>query len=253
MKRKILLLLLAAVVVGFGLARAVRISSNATRGEKLLMEKEGNMRIKWFGHSCFLLEAEDGTKVITDPFDESVGYGIPEEKPDVVTVSHSHFDHNAVDLLQGNPEVVKGVGEEEIKGIVFKGIKSFHDKRRGAQRGPNTIFVFAVDGIRFCHLGDLGHILSSEQQEEIGEVDVLFIPVGGTFTIDGREAREVSKQLNPRLIIPMHYKTERCSIGIDSCEEFLKGFTKIEKKAEWQGNKESLPSEQTVLVLEYAK
>lgn len=211
------------------------------------------MRIKWFGHACFLVEAEDGTKVITDPFDESVGYRIPKEKPDVVTVSHSHFDHNAVDLLQGDPEVVKDVGEKKIKGIAFKGIKSFHDKNKGAQRGSNTIFVFAIDGVRFCHLGDLGHLLSSAQQEEIGEVDVLFIPVGGTFTIDGREAREVSQQLNPRLIIPMHYRTEACSIGIASCEEFLKGFTKVEKRTEWQGNKESLPSEQTVLVLEYAK
>jgi len=243
MKRKILLLVLCATVIGFGFAQ----------GAKPLKKKEGNMRVKWFGHACFLVEAADGTKVITDPFDESVGYQIPKVKADVVTVSHSHFDHNAVDLLQGNPEVVKGVGEKKIKGIIFKGIRSFHDKSRGAQRGPNTIFVFAVDGVRVCHLGDLGHLLSSGQQEEIGEVDILFIPVGGTFTIDGRDAREVSKQLNPRLIIPMHYKTESCSIGIDSCEEFLKGFTKVEKAREWQGNKESLPSEQTVLVLEYAK
>jgi len=243
MKRKILLLVLGAALIGFGFVRVA----------KLLNKKEGDMKIKWFGHACFLLEAEDGTKVITDPFDESVGYRIPEEKADIVTVSHSHFDHNAVDLLQGNPEVVKGVGEKKIKGIIFKGIKSFHDKSKGAQRGTNTIFVFALDGVRLCHLGDLGHLLSSEQQEEIGEVDVLFIPVGGTFTIDGREAREVSKQLNPKLIIPMHYKTESCSIGIDSCEKFLKGFKKVERATEWRGNKESLPSEQTVLVLEYAK
>jgi L-ascorbate metabolism protein UlaG (beta-lactamase superfamily) len=243
MKRKILLLVLGAALIGFGF----------TRVAKLLKKKECDMKIRWFGHACFLLEAEDGTKVITDPFDESVGYRIPEEKPDIVTVSHNHFDHNAVDLLQGNPEVVKDVGEREIKGIIFKGIKSFHDKSRGAERGTNTIFVFALDGVRLCHLGDLGHLLSSEQQEEIGEVDVLFIPVGGTFTIDGREAREVSKQLNPKLIIPMHYKTESCSIGIDSYEKFLKGFEKVERATEWRGNKESLPSEQTVLVLEYAK
>ena len=243
MGRKKFLLLLGVVVIGFGFLLAARLQ----------VKKEGIMRIKWFGHACFLVEAEDGTKVITDPFDESIGYQIPEDKPDVVTVSHSHFDHNAVDLLQGNPEVVKNVGEIKVKGIIFKGIKSFHDKSKGAQRGSNIIFVFAIDGMRFCHLGDLGHILSSEQLEEIGEVDVLFIPVGGTFTIDGREAQEVSQQLNPRLIIPMHYKTEACNIGIASCEEFLKGFTKVEKMAEWQGNKESLPSEQTVLVLEYAR
>jgi len=241
MKRKILLLVLFAALIGFGF----------TRVAKLRMKKEGNMRIKWLGHACFLVEAEDGTKVITDPFDDSIGYPIPKEKPDVVTVSHSHFDHNAVDLLQGNPEVVKDVGEKKVKGIVFKGIKSFHDKSKGAQRGTNTIFVFTIDGIKLCHLGDLGHLLTTEQLKEIGGVDVLFIPVGGTFTIDGREAREVSKQLNPRLIIPMHYKTEACSIGIDSCEEFLKGFKKVERTKEWRGNKKSLPSEQTVLVLEY--
>ena len=243
MRRKNFLLLLGVVVIGFGFLLAARLQ----------VKKEGIMRIKWFGHACFLVEAKDGTKVITDPFDESIGYSIPEEKPDVVTVSHSHFDHNAVDLLQGNPEVVKNVGEIKVKGIIFKGIKSFHDKSKGAQRGSNIIFVFAIDGVRFCHLGDLGHLLNSEQLEEIGEVDVLFIPVGGTFTIDGREAREVSQQLNPRLIIPMHYKTEACNIGIASCEEFLKGFTKVEKMAEWQGDKKSLPSEQTVLVLEYGR
>jgi L-ascorbate metabolism protein UlaG (beta-lactamase superfamily) len=243
MKRKILLLVLGAALIGFGFVRVA----------KLLKKKEGDMRIKWFGHSCFLLEAEDGTKVITDPFDESVGYRIPEEKPDIVTVSHNHFDHNAVDLLQGNPEVVKGIGEKKIKGIIFKGIKSFHDKSRGAKRGTNTIFTFTIDGIKFCHLGDLGHLLTSEQLKEIGEVDVLFIPVGGIFTIDGQEAQEVSKQLNPKLIIPMHYKTEVCSIGIDSSEKFLKGFKKVERAKEWRGNKKSLPSEQTVLVLEYPK
>ena len=243
MKRKFFLLLLGVVVIGFGFLLAA----------KLQMEKEKIMRIRWYGHACFLVEAKDGTKVITDPFDESIGYQIPEDKPDVVTVSHSHFDHNAVDLLQGDPEVVKNVGEIKVKGIIFKGIKSFHDKSKGAQRGSNIIFVFAIDGVRFCHLGDLGHFLSSDQQKEIGEVDVLFIPVGGTFTIDGREAQEVTQQLNPRLIIPMHYKTEACNIGIASCEEFLKGFTKVEKMAEWQGNKKSLPSEQTVLVLKYAR
>lgn len=243
MRRFFFLLLVVALFIGFAFLLAA----------KLQMKKEGIMKIKWFGHSCFLIEGEDGTKVITDPFDESIGYPIPQDKPDVVTVSHSHFDHNAVDLLQGNPEVVKDVGETEVKGIIFKGIKSFHDKSKGAQRGTNTIFVFAIDGVRFCHLGDLGHLLTGDQQKEIGEVDVLFIPVGGTFTIDAREAQEVSRQLNPRLIIPMHYRTEACNIGISSSDEFLKGFAKVEKKAQWQGNKESLPAEQTVLVLEYAR
>ena len=246
-------LLLGGVLIGFSLTSLIATCSKGSREEESVKEEEGIMKIRWFGHSCFLLEAADGTKVITDPFDESVGYPIPEEEPDVVTVSHEHFDHNAVDVLEGSPEVVKGVGEKKIKGIAFKGIKSFHDKTKGAQRGPNTIFVFAIDGIRFCHLGDLGHLLTNDQEKEIGELDVLLIPVGGTYTIDGREAIEVSKQLNPKLIIPMHYRTEVCNIGIDSCEKFLKGFTNIEKAEEWQGNKESLPSEQTVLVLEYAK
>jgi len=243
MRRKILLLALGVVVVGLVFLLLGKLPTG----------KEGTMRIKWLGHASFLLEAEDGTKVITDPFDESLGYVIPKEKPDVVTVSHDHFDHNAVDLLRGKPVVVKGVGEKEVKGIVIKGIKSFHDKSKGAQRGANTIFVFDIDGVRVCHLGDLGHLLSSDQQKEIGEVDILLIPVGGTFTINGREAMEVSRQLNPRLAIPMHYRTASCSIGIDSCDEFLKGFTKVEKATEWRGSKDSLPSEQTVLVLEYAE
>jgi len=243
MRRKIILLALGAVFVAFCF----------TGVTKSLSGKEGDMKIRWLGHACFLIEGADGTKIITDPFDESLGYPIPEEEPDVVTVSHNHFDHNAVNLLQGNPEVVKGIGEKKIEGIIFKGIKSFHDKSKGAQRGSNTIFVFVVDGVRLCHLGDLGHLLASDQQKEIGQVDVLFIPVGGTFTIDGREAREVSMQLNPKLIIPMHYRTKDCNIGINSCDEFLKGFEKVEKAKEWRGDRESLPSEQTVLVLEYAK
>jgi len=243
MRRKNLVLVVAILLIGLGLLSR----------EKLIRGKEGDMRIKWLGHASFLIEGEEGIKVITDPFDESLGYSIPQEEPDVVTVSHGHFDHNAVELLQGSPEVVKDIGEKEVKGVLFKGIKSFHDKSRGAQRGSNIIFVFTIDGIRLCHLGDLGDMLTTEQIKEIGEVDILFIPVGGTYTIDGREAKEVTKQLNPRLIIPMHYRTEICNIGIDSCEEFLKGFKKVERMAEWQGAKESLPSEQTILVLEYGE
>ena len=154
------------------------------------------MKVKWLGHSSFLITADDGTKIITDPYTPGmmgVNYESVKDVADIVTVSHEHGDHNAVDKLPGNPQAVRGTGVKAVKGIEFKGTAAFHDPSRGGQRGANTIFCFTVDGVRVCHLGDLGHQLTDAEVAEVGPVDVLLAPVGGSFTIDAAGATQVRK------------------------------------------------------------
>lgn len=179
------------------------------------------VKIRWLGHASFLLESQSGTKIVTDPFDGSVGYKIPKIEADIVTVSHDHYDHNYVEGVQGDPEIVKTAGEFTISGVGIKSVPAFHDEVKGAKRGPILIFVFEIDGLRICHVGDLGHLLSKAQEEQIGRPDVLLIPVGGTFTLDAEGAAEVVNQLSPRMVIPMHFKTPAVSMPIDSVDKFL--------------------------------
>jgi L-ascorbate metabolism protein UlaG (beta-lactamase superfamily) len=179
------------------------------------------MEITWFGHACFKLLSSSGLSIITDPFDETVGYDIPNEQADIVTVSHQHFDHNYVQGVQGTPEVISKVGNFYVKDIPIKGVKSYHDDKGGSKRGINIIYVVEIDGIKVCHLGDLGHILAQEQVEQIGNIDVLLIPVGGTYTIDAHAAAGVILSLKPSIVIPMHYKTDRINFPIDGVDKFL--------------------------------
>jgi len=179
------------------------------------------MNIKWLGHSCFKLTSEKGTVVVTDPFDESVGYPMPNVKADIVTSSHSHFDHNYFKAIKGNFEIVDSLGEQNIKGIKIKGVSTYHDEEGGTKRGKNIVFVFDIDGIRIAHLGDLGHVLTDMQIKEIGKVDIILIPVGGFFTINAKKAVEVMNQLSPKITIPMHYKTEFINFPIDTVDNFL--------------------------------
>ena len=214
------------------------------------------MKIKWLGHASFLITSRDGLKVITDPY--AVGGGIDyapiRESADVVTVSHDHGDHNNVSTVQGKPQVVKGAGTKVVKGIEFKGVATCHDSSQGKQRGNNTVFCFTLDEVKLCHLGDLGHLLSPGQVSEIGAVDILFVPVGGFFTIDAAEASQVCDQLKPRMIIPMHFKTPKCAYPITSVDDFLKGKRNVRKMpgSEVAVEKEKLPSATEVVVLEPA-
>jgi L-ascorbate metabolism protein UlaG (beta-lactamase superfamily) len=180
------------------------------------------MRIFWRGHSCFHIVAEDGPSILTDPFDEAVGYVLPQVEADIVTVSHNHHDHNNVAAVIGRPAVVRGPGRHSVLGVEFMGHVAYHDHAHGKLRGSNTIFCFQLDGIRFCHLGDLGHALSEREVSAIGPVDVLFIPVGGIYTIDAAGAHEVEKQLHPRIVLPMHYQTEALTFELDSVDNFIK-------------------------------
>ena len=209
------------------------------------------MKIKWLGHSCFLITADEGVRIITDPYSVGggIGYDKIQEAADIVTVSHGHGDHSNVAAVKGNPEVV--ISSKEVKGIEFKGVASYHDETRGRQRGPNTIFCFTIDEIRVCHLGDLGHQLDSRQIAEIGEVEILLIPVGGFFTINANLAHQVCDKLNPRAIIPMHYKTAKCDYPIAGVDDFLKGRKNVRRleSSEVEFKKtQLLPTTETVVL-----
>jgi len=187
------------------------------------------MKIKWLGHSSFVITSDTGTKIITDPYftGGDLSYGQIKESADIVTVSHDHADHNNVAAVQGNPKVVRGA--VEVKGIKFNGIPTYHDDAGGGKRGKNTILCFEVDGIRVCHLGDLGHQLSDSQAAELGKVDVLLIPVGGFYTIAPKLATQLGDRLKPKVIIPMHYKTDKCDYPIAGVEEFLRGKKEVSR------------------------
>ena len=185
------------------------------------------MKIKWLGHASFLITSDSGVRIITDPYEpnDKLLYGAIDESADIATVSHDHFDHGNVAAVKGAPQVVKG--DAEIRGIKFKGIATFHDSSEGKERGSNTIFCFEVDGVKVCHLGDLGHELTTEQAAQADAVDVLLLPVGGFYTIDATVAGRVAEQLKPRVVIPMHFKNSKCDFPIAGVEEFLRGKENI--------------------------
>jgi L-ascorbate metabolism protein UlaG (beta-lactamase superfamily) len=214
------------------------------------------MKIKYLGHSAFAITAKSGVKIIADPYGTSptLTYGEITESADIVTVSHQHFDHSNAAAVGGNPEVVNRAGHSVVKGIEVRGIASSHDDSGGRVRGGNIIFCFEVDGVAVCHLGDLGHRLDDRQLAEIGRVDVLLIPVGGNFTIDARTATGVCDQLKPRVVIPMHYKTEKGIPGISGVEGFLSGKTNVSRpdssQAEFKPGE--LPATTQIIVLKPA-
>ncbi len=212
------------------------------------------MKIKWLGHASFLITADSGVRIITDPYEpnDKLRYGNINESADIVTVSHDHFDHGNVAAVKGNPSVVKG--DAEVKGLKFKGLATFHDAAGGKERGKNTIICFEVDGVRVCHLGDLGHELTAEQAAEIGLVDVLLLPVGGFYTIDAVVASRVAEQLKPRVVIPMHFRNNRCDFPIAGVEEFLRGKNDVAQPdaSEVEFKAGALPSPTRITVLKPA-
>lgn len=182
------------------------------------------MKIKWLGHSCFLITGENGVRILTDPFDETVGYQLPAVEADIVTSSHDHFDHNHIGVVKGDFVHLNEPGPYRERDIEIRGIGSYHDGQGGQKRGDNIIFTFRLEGISVCHLGDLGHLLEDEQIRAIGPVDILLVPVGGTYTIDYRQAVDLIGQLEPKLVIPMHYKTPALGFDIDGVDKFLKEY-----------------------------
>ena len=214
------------------------------------------MKIKWLAHASFLITSSENIRILTDPYhaEQGISHAPIKESAEIVTVSHDHFDHNAFSAVAGSPVKVASPGTTEAKGIQFKGIPVYHDENQGKQRGKNIIFCFTVDNIRICHLGDLGHLLSSGQVKEIGAVDILLIPVGGFFTIDAAAAGQVCEILAPRIAIPMHYKNSKLDFPVAGVEPFIKGKDNVilKEASEVEYNTATLPVQSEIIVLKPA-
>jgi len=211
------------------------------------------MIITWQGHSCFKIQDKigpEGVTLVTDPFNKETGLKVPNFEADIITVSHDHKDHNNVDALRGKPFVISCAGEYDFKGVLIEGIDSYHDDKKGEERGGNIMYRIEIDDISVAHLGDLGDILDNAQIEKLIGTDVLLIPVGGTYTIDAKKAVEVISQIEPRIVIPMHYKTKDVKYDLDSIDKFIKeiGLTPTYEE-KLKISKKDLPQEDMELVI----
>ncbi len=218
------------------------------------------MKIKFLGHAAFLITTGEGTKIVTDPYEPggyggAIGYGPLGESADVVTISHGHADHNFVQMVEGTPTVVAEAKEQEAAGVKFRPVASHHDTSGGSERGENLIWVIEADGMRLCHLGDLGHTLNADQVAAIGKVEILMVPVGGTFTVDAKGATEVVEAVRPRIAIPMHFKTHKVAFPLARVGDFLAGKERVRRVggSELEVTRESLPEPTEIVVLEPAR
>lgn len=215
-------------------------------------------RVQWFGQAFFQLTSSSGVRVVIDPFDNAFfSYPIPKGLvADVLLVTHEHNDHNNIGIIGGAPLVCRGpqgVGHFERAGVAITGTAAFHDESHGTERGPDTIYSFALDGVRFCHVGDLGCLLTDEQLRNIGPVDVLLLPVGGHFTLEVARLDRLVAQLNPRVVVPMHYKTRYTpKLPIAPVDEFLRGKANVRRlgSATFTIGKAGLPAQPEIWVLE---
>jgi L-ascorbate metabolism protein UlaG (beta-lactamase superfamily) len=210
------------------------------------------VRICWLGHSMFLLE-DGGHRLVTDPYGEGVGYQLPDVEADIILVSHDHFDHSNTSLIKGDPVVIRDPDPQESAGIRIEGLSTFHDDKDGAERGANVIFRWNMQGIDFAHLGDLGHLPGADVGSGLEGVDVLFIPVGGIFTIDDAQAAQVVKALSPSIAIPMHFKTSACALPIKTADPFTAHFSDVEitGKEPIYLSRQDLPDQTLILVMDY--
>lgn len=215
------------------------------------------MELTYINHACFKLRGKSGT-LVTDPFDASTGLTLPAISADLVTVSHQHPDHNAVNKISGTarrqkPFIVSAAGEYEVGGISVFGTPSFHDENKGVERGQNIIFSMLIDDIHICHLGDLGHELTAPQLEELSSVDILLVPVGGFYTIDAKTAVKVIMQIEPGIVIPMHYRTDKHSEtykDVAPLEDFLKEYgSSPTPQPKLNIEKSKIPEETELIVL----
>ena len=212
------------------------------------------MEIVWLGHSCFRIRGKEAT-IVTDPFDKTLGYPVRKPTASIVTVSHNHPQHSFVDGVAGDPRVVSRPGEYDIANVFINGITTFHDNEKGAVRGKNTVFFMEIDEVKVCHLGDLGHVPTTEQIEQMSGVDILMVPVGGLSTINAAAAAETIGLLEPKLVIPMHYKTEVVKMELEPLEHFVKvmGLKEVVSQPKLNVTKSNLPLEIKVLVLDYRR
>lgn len=209
------------------------------------------MWVRWHGHACF--ELRDSSTVIMDPHDgKSIGIPVPSLRGDVILVSHDHFDHNCVRMVKGqNISVIREPIMTVERGVRIQGFETFHDTNSGSKRGNNIVFKLELDGISFCHLGDLGHMLSQEYISQMSPVDVLFVPVGNIFTLDVKTAASLVKAINPKVAVPMHYRIGGLSLSIRPVDDFLKGFSAesiVRVGNEVELKQEDLPEETEIWV-----
>lgn len=211
------------------------------------------MKIRWLGHSCFLLTSASGVRVLTDPFDPHIGYPAPAVEADIVTISHQHSDHNYTRVVKGKFKAIEKAGSYTMSGIEIKAVPTFHDEAGGSKRGQNLVFRLLIDGLAVVHCGDLGHPLTPDQVLALGTVDVLLVPVGGFYTIDPAAALQVKNQLQPTLTIPMHFKTPALDFPIQTVEPFLKlvGSGRQAGQTEIEVSTATLPQQAGVVVLDY--
>ena len=209
------------------------------------------MEIDWFGHACFRLRGREGT-VITDPYSKDIGLSFARPRGDIVTISHAHPGHSFAKGVKGDPKVIEGPGEYEIKNIFITGVPTMHDKKGGKDRGANTVYVFDLDGLTICHLGDLGHVPTQPQAEMFGNVNVLLVPVGGVSTINASDAAEIVSMLEPQIVIPMHFEHAELAFKLEPAAKFFKemGIKPPAPMPMLKVTKDSLPSETQVVLLE---
>ena len=210
------------------------------------------MDISWLGHSCFRIKGTHAV-IIADPYSPDLGYSLGKPTAQIVTVSHQHPGHSYVQGVGGEPRSVNGPGEYEISGVLIIGMATFHDEEKGSKRGKNTIYLMEIDEVSVCHLGDLGHVPTAEQVEEIEDVDVLLLPVGGVSTIDAPMAAEVVRQLDPKVVVPMHYKTEALNRQLEPVDKFLRemGVKGVTPQPKLSLTRANLPISTQVVLLEY--
>ena len=213
-------------------------------------DREGSLDITWYGYSCFRIR-ERGLAIVTDPYSKAIGLAMPRLRADVVTVSHAHEGHSNARVLRGHPQLLQGPGEYEIGGVFVTGVPTFHDDEAGSKRGRNTAFLFDLSGVTVCHLGDLGHVLTQAQVEALDGVNVLLIPAGGGSTLSVSDAAEVVSQIEPNIVIPMHYRTPGLTRDLAPISRFLKamGITRPAAQDGLKVSANTLPQVQQIVVL----
>jgi len=208
------------------------------------------MDITWYGQSCFKIEDKE-TSILIDPYDPSLGLKLPKKlEANILFITHDHYDHNYKQGILGNPYTIECPGEYEVAGATITGIPAYHDKKEGKERGGITIYTIEFEDLTICHLGDLGHDLSDSDIDKLGTVDILMIPVGGGPTINGEEAAKIVGEIEPKIVIPMHYRLPGLKINLDSLDKFTE---KMKGKAEEMDRLKikvgNLPQETRVVVL----
>ncbi len=208
------------------------------------------MIINWLGHSAFKIQFKDVTLAI-DPYDK-IGLKMPKFQADILLVSHNHDDHNNISAIKGNPFLIDGPGEYEVKNIFIYGITGFHDNKKGAEKGKITMYLIESEGIKIAYLSDLGQDTLTEDQLAILEgSDILLVPVGGTYTLNSTGAVKIISQIQPRIVIPMHYKMPGVNLKLEGVDNFLKefGVTQPEKLDKLKISKKDLPQEETKVII----